>query len=69
MIGEIISLDIHQWQELAAAIRSGRIKSPFTPLALQRVLAPTSASHAAIDLNRLVAMGISQDACRGYSIF
>jgi phosphatidylserine/phosphatidylglycerophosphate/cardiolipin synthase-like enzyme len=62
MIAEITKLDIRELQEIAAAIRSGRIKVPFMTLALQRFLTPTSAHNAASGLNHLSAMGISGDA-------
>jgi phosphatidylserine/phosphatidylglycerophosphate/cardiolipin synthase-like enzyme len=44
-------------QTLAAALRSGRIAAPFTPVAMQRFVSGTTANNASHEIQTLVAQG------------
>lgn len=59
MISGITNLGTSDLQELTASLQAGRLRPPFTAIALQRVLSPSAAAAAANGFNHLVAMGIS----------
>lgn len=58
MIGGIANLSTSDLEELSASLRSGRLRAPFTAIALQRILSPSAAASAADAFRHLSAVGV-----------
>ncbi len=61
MIEAISKLDVRHLQEIAESIRARRISTPFTALALRRILPQSLSQEAANSLNDLASTGVAPD--------
>jgi phosphatidylserine/phosphatidylglycerophosphate/cardiolipin synthase-like enzyme len=59
MIEQLLSLSERDMQEISAALRSGRIASPFSAVSIQRTVAKHTADRAASALTQLASEGFS----------